>query len=254
MASTPSRRGLLVLAGIGAAALAVPRLIRRHGETAFDFAPVAGLPGFRRIEGGDASGAGFDPLVGIDAPTARRPPAAPPIAADAVCGALFAERSGGRAPDRVPVAMFSDAYCQYCRILAPRLEALEGEGRIAITWHELPILGPASDAAARLALAADAQGAYAAMQARLLRARVQPGPAYLRDLATGLGLDPDRLARDAASPEVTARIARSEALAARFGFFATPSLVVGRTAVTGALSERRLAALVALESRLPPPC
>ena len=65
---------------------------------------------------------------------------------------------------------------------------------------------------------------------------------------------PARLARDAASPEVTARIARSEALAARFGFFATPSLVVGRTAVTGALSERRLAALVTLESRLPSPC
>ena len=46
---------------------------------------------------------------------------------------------------------------------------------------------------------------------------------------------------------VAARVARSEALARRFGVVGTPVLVVGRTVVTGAPSARRLDALIKAE-------
>jgi protein-disulfide isomerase len=56
-----------------------------------------------------------------------------------------------------------------------------------------------------------------------------------------------------ASPAVAARIAETRGLARLFGFPGTPSMVVGRTVVTGALDEGRLLALIAREREEGPP-
>jgi hypothetical protein len=121
-------------------------------------------------------------------------------------------------------------------------------------WHELPLLGDASEAAARAALAADLQGAYPAFQARLLRATFQPTDAYLADLGVSLGLDVPRLLADARR----GRRPPPRHLCPRGGdawHRATPALVVGRTLVSGAISDDRLDALIALErAEGSPPC
>ena len=46
----------------------------------------------------------------------------------------------------------------------------------------------------------------------------------------------------------------NRALAARLGLSGTPALVVGRTIVSGAISEDDLERLIALEGALPPVC
>jgi hypothetical protein len=192
------RRTLLA----GAALVAVPLLMMRAGaprEAALAFAEIPGLPGFRFLDGGSVSAPLRDPFAGLRAP--GDPPQPEPLARDELCAALFGPEP--LPPGTVPVASFSDYYCPYCRDLTVRLAA-RADPALRLTWHELPLLGDASEAAARAALAADLQGAYAAFQARLLRATFQPTDAYLADLAVSLGLDraapPCRCARRGRRP------------------------------------------------------
>lgn len=243
------RRTMLAAAALLAAPLFALRA-RRPREEAFVFADIPGAPGFRRMDAGRVSTPLESPLVGLRAP--GDPPPPEPLPPDALCAALFG--SGSPAPDTVPVASFSDYYCPYCRDLTARLAA-RPQHDLTIIWHELPLLGDASEAAARAALAADLQGAYPAFQARLLRAAFQPTDAYLADLGQSLGLDVPRLVDDVRGDVVARRLATSARAAATLGIGATPALVVGRTLVVGAISDRRLDALVTLERiEGPPPC
>jgi protein-disulfide isomerase len=255
-----SRRGLLLL---GLVLVGGPFLVQRVApllarEPEPEFEPVAGLPGFRRLRAGATSGAGFDPLVGLgglgapEAPDPARAAAAATVRADP-CGALF-----GGWPDAggaVPIASFSDYNCAICRVTTRRLAGLEAvrAGAARITWHEVPILGETSVLAARAALAADRQGAYAAFHDRLMRSPFQPTRAYMDALADDLGLDRDRLVADMAGPQVARRIAESLALRDLLAFPGTPALVVGRTLVEGDASAATLARLIAREADEGPP-
>ena len=242
-----NRRGLLIAAGAALAIWGGGAAFRWLDARRFDFEPIPDLPGFRRTGGGAVtSGALSDPLIGLDT---GRPPV-PRIETDRICPALFRDRT----PGTVPVASFSDYYCPYCRVLTRELAAREAAGRITVTWHELPLLGDASRLAARAAMAADRQGGYAAFHARLMRAQFQPNPAYLADLSASAGLDPDRLLADMADPAIDTQLALSAGVAARFGFHGTPALVIGRTAVLGAIPVPRLDALIAREAGEPEIC
>lgn len=234
------RRDVLLLLALAAAPLAAFRLYEARGAGGFDFAPIPGAPGFRSLDGGAVSATG-DPFVGIGAPQASEAPG--PLAMDDLCNFLF---GGPVAEEVVPVAYFSDYNCPYCGQLSARMREREAAG-LDLTWHELPLLGPGSEAAARAALAARRQDAYPQIHARLMRAAFQPTEAYVSDLARGLGLDAARLIADMRSASVTRDLDRTRAAANRLGIFATPTLVVGRTVVTGLVSEARLDALIQRE-------
>jgi protein-disulfide isomerase len=236
----------------GALLLAAPLLAVRAcapREGALAFRDIPGLPGFRRLADAAPATPMAAPFAGLRAPGEPPPPLLSP---GEVCEALFG--AAPPAPRTVPVAAFSDYYCPHCRDLTVRLARRAGPD-LPVTWHELPLLGEASAAAARAALAADLQGAYPAFQSRLLRAAFQPTEAYLVDLATSLGLDPARLLDDAQGEAVARRIAISARAAATLGIAATPALVVGRTVVSGAIPDARLDALLAREREEGPmPC
>lgn len=221
------------LAGLGL--IGAPRLWLRFGPRPI-FEDIAGLPGFRRLAGGQTSGGGAVALIGVDH-DAERIPASP-------CTGLFPERivSGS-----VPVAYFSDARCIYCRTMSPMLKRMEEAGEIAVAWHELPLLSPASVVAARASIAARAQGAFDIFHQRLMGTPFLPTDPYLRDIARDAGIDPARLLFDMNAPFVEGELAVSAALARRFGFIGTPGMVIGRTVVLGQLSEAALARLLAIE-------
>lgn len=243
------RRTMLAGMALLAAPLLAMRAVAPRDED-FAFGEIPGLPGFRRLEAGGVSSRPVDPFVGLRAPDAPPPPQ--PLPAAALCAALFGPAPPP--PGAVPVAAFSDYYCPYCRDLTSRLAA-RADGALSITWHELPLLGDASEAAARASLAADLQGAYPAFQARLMRAAFQPTDAYLTEVGMSLGLDTTRLLEDARGQEVARRLAQSARAAATLGIGATPALVVGRTLVSGAIPDDRLDRLVALErAEGPRPC
>lgn len=242
------RRDVIAIGLLLAAPLVAVRACSGAGQGDFRFKPLRTPPGFRRLDGGDASAAAVDPLIGLG----TRGPVLPPLPPADLCPVLFGDDP--LPPGVVPVASFSDYYCPFCRVLTQRLAARDGQG-IRVAWHELPLLGTASGIAARAALAADLQGAYAAFHARLMRAAFQPTEAYLRALSDGLGLDTARFLSDMDGPGVARRLEDSGRAAALLRIGATPALVVGRTLVSGLISEARLDALVEIErAEGPPPC
>ncbi|SFQ95409.1 DsbA family protein [Poseidonocella sedimentorum] len=237
------RREALRVLGLGAlvaGAYGGTALLRRLRAQELALAPIPGLPGFRRVDSGamSASSAIFAGLEGaqetseyIDIPN--------------ICDALFTHNMKS-----VPVAYFSDARCAVCAGLSPELVRTTG---IALTHHSLPLLGEVSRIAARAEEAAGLQGAREAFHSRLMGSPLLPGRARLSELAEEADIDPDRLLRDMEGAEVAQRLAVSATLAKRFGFYATPGLVIGRTAVLGRPDIERLVALERGESS-PLPC
>ena len=249
------RRDILILGGglalfYGGTRLGFGALERLRADD-FDFEALNVPAGYRRIEGGPITGT-INPLIGLDiaeAPAAPRPSA--PTGGPALCKALFGDVTG---PDVVPIASFSDYNCPYCRVLTRRLLELEAEDKgVQVSWHELPLLGPSSIVAARGALAARRQGAYLDFHRRLMRAALVPTEAYATQLASDLGLDPARFAEDYQGSAVTRELSATQGLADLFNFYATPALVVGRTAVLGNIPLPRLEALIERERRDGPP-
>ncbi|WP_424968236.1 DsbA family protein [Dinoroseobacter sp. S375] len=242
--------GAVVLAG-GYSALRYGGPALRDLLTPLPEAQALDAPaGFRALPLSSVS-QGLDPLVGLE--PAQVHEVAPDQLDGRLCEALFGL---DRVPDGVvPIASFSDYACPFCRVLTPRLNALEAAsgGALRVKWHELPILGPASTDGARAALAAAQQGRYAETHARLIRAAFQPTEAYLRALSQDLSLDAERLLTDMQSPAIDAALTDSRALAQLFGMVGTPALVVGRTLVQGEISARNLDRLIAVERAAGPP-
>lgn len=241
-----TRRDALVLVGAAAAFAGLNGLVRWHGSSVLAFEPAPGLPGFRRIaeEGGSISAASF--LLSPSGPRGVLPKGAQ------LCQIAFAGDPG--AVGTLTIASFSDFFCPYCRILDVDLRKIaDADPRVSVVWHQVPLLGPSSRLAARGAMAAANQGAFARFQTRLLHTMFVPTRSYLQDFAQREGLDVPRFLADLDAPDTEARLAASLAAFDAFGFVGTPGMAVGRTLINGAISPARLRELVDIEIDLPAP-
>ncbi|MEX0339708.1 MAG: DsbA family protein [Arenibacterium sp.] len=241
------RRDALIAAAAVISVVTAPRLIERFRDE-FAFEPMPRLPGFRRLQTGSVSS--LDPaLIGVDAPSPQQIEMRH-LALQGPCNAVF-----GPLPEdgAVPVAVFTDYNCPFCPQASEEIVELVAEGApVRISWHDYPVLGPRSEAAARVAIAAGKQGAYAPVHLHLMRSVLKPGPRAIRRLAEDFGLDPEQLAEDAESPETTVELERTKAAASVFGLFGTPSIIVGHTVVVGHLRKQSMKKLIEMEHNIPP--
>lgn len=139
----------------------------------------------------------------------------------------FAGAWTGNPQADVTVVMFTDYSCGYCQRSLPDIDRLiAGDKNIRVVWREIPILGPQSETAARIALAAAKKGSYLATH-RALFAR------------SGARADPP------ADPQVEQEIGRNLALARQLGITGTPTFIVGDQMLQGAVGFDALAKAVA---------
>ncbi len=235
------RRDLLVLGAVFAVAIAIPPILRRRAE-AFDFRPLPGFAGFRTLASGAVS-AGPAFLVGFNPDESR----SIPLLSTDPCRALFRDAPKPSA-DLLPIAVFTDYNCPNCAAFEARLAAMIKNGAPLLpVWHELPLLGPRSVWGAKVALAAKRQGAYDPVHHDLMTRVLPPGPVALASMAARHGLDPDQLWSDANGLVVEAELDAALGLGRSLGVPGTPSFVLGRTLVIGAMSERDLTRLIELE-------
>lgn len=221
----------------------MPPLLRWRKQS-LTFEPIAGLPGFRRLPSGAVSGGDFI-LTGLQPASAQQSRLRDTVVANP-CQAVFGRTSWP--VGRIPVAVFTDYNCPYCPVLSDMVIDLVQQGApVDIAWHDLPVLGPRSDAAARAAIAAGRQGQYLPVHQRLMRGVLRPGPAALTDLAESFGLDAQRFLRDVQSAETTQKIEQARAVAAVFGIAGTPAILVGRSLSIGRIERDALNRLIALE-------
>jgi protein-disulfide isomerase len=135
---------------------------------------------------------------------------------------------------------FFDYNCGYCkRAMADMLELMKTDPKLKVVLKEFPVLGPGSVEAAQVAVAARMQDPagkkYLDFHQKLLGGRGQADKAHAMAAAKDAGFDMARLEKDIASPEVRATIEENFKLAEDMGMNGTPSYVIGKEVVVGAV-------------------
>ena len=128
----------------------------------------------------------------------------------------------------VSVVAFFDYNCPYCRKDVPALARLmAGDPNLRLVLKELPVLGPDSEAAARLVLAAKRQGKYLELYRRLIGSQGRVTETRALAAASEMGLDTDRLTDDMEDPAITATLLANTRLANALGVKGVPFYLVG---------------------------
>lgn len=225
------RREIIGLAGAAAIVAGWQRFGRR--EPPLEFRELRGAPGWSfALAGAVTGGLSSTDLMTIGLEDRPEPL---PVARLSQVVHQHPEAPG------IPVAIFSDFFCPYCRELIGRIDRWEG---LNLTWHELPLQGRPSEIFARAAIAAEFQGGYRAYYAQMLKDGFRPASGWLGTVAERAGLDADRLLADMRSEAVTRHLADSAGAAAQLGIRATPGIVVRQRSVLGALSDGQFEALL----------
>lgn len=238
------RREVLVISSMIAAAITLPSILRRLPSD-FGFAPLAGFDGFRLLQGGAMSG-GVDPLLGV---SDRLLPDQEPLY-DAPIGSLCRALFGPKVwrDGEVPIAVFTDFNCPYCKALDGKLvELAYKDAGLRLTWHDMPLLGQSSMRSARAALAARFLGVEHAAREYLWSHSLRPGSGALDRMAHSLNISSDSLRREVSGIRVSTALSESLTLGTRLGIPGTPATMVGRTLVIGAIKPADLNKLIALE-------
>ena len=146
----------------------------------------------------------------------------------------------------VTLVEFFDYRCPYCKQVEPSLEKLIGDDhQLKIVFKEFPVLGPDSEIAARVALAAKKQGKYDAFHRAMMNTSGHIDEAVIYKVASSAGLDIDRVKRDMAAPDIEKELKANLDLGKTLDLDGTPSFIVGETIVPGAISAGDLKQLIA---------
>jgi protein-disulfide isomerase len=145
----------------------------------------------------------------------------------------------GNADGDITIVEYFDYNCPYCRKVEPELrQVVQDDGKVKLVYKDWPVLGPVSVAASRLALAAKYQDKYVAAHDALMGTASRLTEPRIRELLAGAGVDVDRAAKDLETnaKAIDAILARNNDQATAFGFKGTPSFIIGKFRVPGALT------------------
>jgi len=140
---------------------------------------------------------------------------------------------------------FFDYNCGYCkRAMTDMIDLMKADPKLKVVLKEFPVLSEGSVEAAKVAVAVrmqDPGGAkYLDFHQRLLGGRGPADKARALAAAKEAGLDVARLEKDMASPEARATIEENFKLAESMGMNGTPSYVIGKQVVVGAIGVEGL--------------
>jgi len=145
----------------------------------------------------------------------------------------------------VTVVEFFDYNCGYCkRAMADMFDLLKGDGKLKFVLKEFPVLSAGSVEAAQVGVAVRMQDPtgkkYLDFHQKLLSGRGAADKVRAMAAAKEAGLDAARIEKDLASPEVRATIEENFKLAEAMGMNGTPSYVIGKQIVVGAVGVEGL--------------
>jgi protein-disulfide isomerase len=133
---------------------------------------------------------------------------------------------------------FFDYNCGYCkRAMADMLDLLKNDTKLKVVLKEFPVLSDGSVEAAKVAVAVRMQDPkkYLDFHTKLLGGRGPADKARAMAAAKEAGLDTAKIEKDLATPEVKATIEENLKLAEDMGLNGTPSYVIGKQIVIGAV-------------------
>jgi protein-disulfide isomerase len=153
----------------------------------------------------------------------------------------FASSWKGSAKPDVVLVEFHDYACTYCRASNPHIEQLLKEDPgLRVVYRDLPILGPDSVTAARLALTASKMGRFHQFHDAMYAAG-RPSPQSVAFAAQTAGIPSEPLQ----TPEIEAELKRNFQLAGQLGATGTPLFIVGDRVMNAAVGYDALKKAVA---------
>jgi protein-disulfide isomerase len=156
----------------------------------------------------------------------------------------------GNPQGKVQIVEFFDYNCGFCkRALTDMLDLIRDNPKLKVVLKEMPILGPGSVEAARVAIAVRMQDGGGAksldFHRRLLGGRGRADKDVALAAARDAGLDMTRIETDMASDEVQATLAESLQIARTLSINGTPGYVIGNSIISGAAGYNVLKARLA---------
>jgi len=137
----------------------------------------------------------------------------------------------GAAKPEVTLTYYYDFACGYCRKSSPDIARLLAEDKgLRVVYRELPILGPESLAASRVALAASKAGKFLAFH-DALSAAGRPTPQAIASAAAVAGVP----AEPQGAADQEAELKRNFDVAGQLGATGTPLFVVGDRVLNSAV-------------------
>jgi protein-disulfide isomerase len=153
--------------------------------------------------------------------------------------------TAGNPKGNVTLVEFFDYRCPYCKEVEPSLEKLAADDhQLRIVYKEFPVLGPDSQTAAHVALAARRQGKYDAFHRAMMAATGHIDEAVIYQVAANVGLDVDRLRQDANSPDIDKEIKDNIDLGNALDIDGTPGFIIGDQITPGAMSLNDLKQMI----------
>jgi protein-disulfide isomerase len=152
----------------------------------------------------------------------------------------------GNPSGKITLVEFFDYNCGYCkRALGDLARLLKEDPDLRVILRDFPILSEGSVEAAQIEAAARLQfkgEKFWDFHQKLLGSRGAVGKTQALAVAKETGADMDKLAKDAAEPNVKAGIEESEKLGRELALTGTPSYVIGDEVVVGAVGYDQLKA------------
>ena len=155
----------------------------------------------------------------------------------------------GNTTGDVTLVEFFDYNCGYCKqALADVQGLMKADPKLRVVLKDLPVLGPDSVEASRMALAAKAQLSGDKLfeyHTRLLATRGRVGGERAVALAREMGLDVARLQKDSTGAEVNAALGENQRLAEKLSINGTPAFIIGEEVIPGAVGAGPLRQAIA---------
>lgn len=143
----------------------------------------------------------------------------------------------------VTIVEYMDYQCPACRASQePLAQLLAKDKKVRVIFRDWPIFGPASEKAARLAVASKFQGKYLAFHDQLYALPAPLDDVKIQAAARRAGVDWAQLQKDlkAHSQDIEDLLARNNEQAETIGLEGTPGFVVGHTQSFGAMTLEHL--------------
>ena len=150
----------------------------------------------------------------------------------------------GNPNGKVTLVEFTDFACTYCRQSVKALDGLIARNPdLRVVIRELPIIAPESAPAARMALAAAAQGKYPAYHKAMFEG-ARPSNESIAAAAGVAGLDLAAAQIFAVRSDVEDELKRNLDMARQLGVSGTPAWVIGERMIHGAVPAADLQAAI----------
>ena len=157
----------------------------------------------------------------------------------------FASAWAGAKDADVVLVEFYDYACGYCRKSNPDIDRLLAEDkRLKVVWRDWPVLGPDSETAAHVSLAAAQAGKFKAFHEKLF-ALGRPSAETVAEAQRAVGLPAEQVARLRSSPAAAEELRKNYQLAQSINASGTPTFVVGDQVLQGAVGYEALKQAIA---------